>query len=138
MALPVSARVVCMLSVRIVWLIALAAVAVLPALPNQAPITPDLYFTIDSCTTLNILASVSDVDGAIDPASLRAIVSASTRGCAYVMPGGFIRFTPDANFLGQTCFGYRVCDTVGLCSEGKVFITVVPVTTASLQVNFLF
>lgn len=115
-----------------------AAVNVLPALPNQPPVTPDVFFTIDSCTTFNILSSVTDVDGTVDPSSLRAIVSATTRGCAHVLPGGFIRFTPDADYLGQTCFSYRVCDNLGLCAEGKVFVTVVPVTRAALQVNFLF
>lgn len=108
--------------------------------PNRPPITPDQFFTVDGgrCTTLNVLAAVTDPDGVVDPTSVRAIVSESTRGCVQVLSGGRIKFTPDAGFLGTTCFQYRVCDTRGLCSEGTVTVTVVPASTAGLQFNVLF
>lgn len=110
---------------------------------SPGPVTPDFTFTIerDRCATFNIFEGglVYDPNGVpLDYASLRVISSVDTRGCAMVLPGGLIRFTPEPDFLGTTCFGYRICNTLGQCSEGKITVTVAPQTRASLQVNFLF
>jgi hypothetical protein len=110
-----------------------------PALP---PVTPNQTFTVtnsSSCSTLDIVSAISDPNDNLDLSSLALIVYASTQGTAKLQPSDLlVKFVPTEGYLGVTCFGYRVCDLTRLCSEGKIFVTVLPEPEGDFQVNVLF
>jgi len=59
---------------------------------------------------IDVLANDSDVDGALDPATL-ALATAPGQGSAMVLPGGAgIRYLPSAGFAGVDSFTYTVTD----------------------------
>jgi len=64
--------------------------------------------------------------------------TSDTRG-SISLEGGFVRFSPAANFYGSTSFDYTVCDngttegvTKQLCTTGKVHVMVTPVNDSPL------
>ena len=60
-----------------------------------------------------------------------SIGTVAANGIAQVTATGSIIYTPDPGFIGTDVFTYLLCDDMGVCDEGIVFITVAePVTTS--------
>jgi RHS repeat-associated protein len=87
-------------------------------------IRPDIFATTaDTAVLVDVLANDSAGDGALVPATL-AITSTPTNGTA-VVESGAIRYTPAPGVTPDDKFGYRVCDTFGVCGAADVTIVVV-------------
>jgi hypothetical protein len=73
---------------------------------------------------IEVLQHVSDPDGTLDPATVKAN-SEGLHGKLAVDPQtGAITYTPQRGFLGDDRFGYQVCDTQGGCARAVVTINV--------------
>ena len=86
---------------------------------NQAPVAEDdtASSAVGSSIDIDVLGNDSDVDGALDPASVLIAVPASN-GSASVDPvTGFVTYTPDAGFVGDDSFEYSVADDRGARSH---------------------
>ncbi|MEW5959568.1 MAG: Ig-like domain-containing protein, partial [Chloroflexota bacterium] len=78
----------------------------------------------DTPTIIDVLANDSDVDSAIDPASV-VVVSAPANGTAISNGDGAITYTPNSGFINAVdTFVYQVCDNEGACSTATVDVTV--------------
>ena len=103
---------------------------------NDAPVAVDDDATTDEDVPvdINVLANDSDIDGALDTASV-VVTDAPTNGVATVNPDGTITYTPDADYVGPDAFTYAVCDDgfplPALCDTATVTIDVLPVTDTS-------
>lgn len=64
---------------------------------------------------INVLANDSDPDGPLDRTSVE-IITHPLRGGAVVLPGGVVRYVPNADFSGTDTFQYTVRDTEGQLS----------------------
>jgi large repetitive protein len=109
-------------------------ITVTTAAPNQAPVADlDLAQTsINTSVTFSVIANDSDVDGAIDAATV-VILRAPRRGTAVSNGDGAVTYTPGSDFTGTDNFRYRVRDNLGLLSKDpngknrtKVRVNVVP------------
>ena len=78
----------------------------------------------DTSVSINVVSNDSDVDGDLDPSSVR-ITRHPYRG-AVTCSGGTCVYTPAAGFFGTDTFEYRVCDLAGACSTATVTVTVTP------------
>jgi uncharacterized repeat protein (TIGR01451 family) len=116
------------------------AVAQIVPVPPGPPIAPNQTFSVTntSCSSLNVLAAVSGATGALDRSTFAVTAYSTTRGSLLILDDLSVQFTPQQGFVGRTCFGYRICNVFGNCSEGKVFVQVLPSTDAPLQVNLFF
>lgn len=110
--------------------------------PNKPPVlAPDTARTIAGApVVIAVLANDTDLDGAIDPTSVRfatmprgAVVTADGKaitvdgqGTWQVLPDGQIRFAPVAGFVGQARVTYQAADDKGAFGEGVVMVTVAP------------
>lgn len=93
---------------------------------------PDLAATDeDLAVTIDVLANDSDVDGDLDPSSLRISVAAGAGSAAVVAGFGpmapVVGYVPFVDANGTDTFDYEVCDLAGHCSSGVVTVTVAPV-----------
>ena len=93
-------------------------------------------------TVIAVLANDTDVDGTIDPTSVRfatmpqgAVVTADGKaitvegqGTWSVLGDGSIRFQPVAGFLGDASVTYTAADDKGARGEGRVTVSVMPGT----------
>ena len=88
---------------------------------NDAPVTVDDVATLNQSgsTTLRVLDNDFDVDGSIDPNSLR-ISLLPAFGAVSVGSAGTLVYTPFSQFSGQDEFSYTVADSLGLRSEEAV------------------
>ncbi|MGH8978343.1 MAG: Ig-like domain-containing protein, partial [Acidimicrobiia bacterium] len=93
-----------------------------PVAINDAP-APIL---LNSHVVIDVLANDSDVDGNIDPATLR-IVSRSAGAAAQQITviGGRIDIVAKTLVVGPMSFVYEICDSTSLCATAKVTITIV-------------
>ena len=100
---------------------------------NDPPVAADDAATTDEdvAIVVDVLTNDSDIDGALDTASL-AVVSGPSNGVASVNPDGTITYTPDADYVGPDIFTYTICDDgfplPALCDTATVVIDVLPVT----------
>jgi len=98
-----------------------------PDLP-QAPAVLDLASIqvttlADSIVLVDIPAEHETIS--LDLATLTLEAQPST-GSVIILDAdnGILAYTPDANFVGETHFSYRVCDTSGVCGLGDVTVTI--------------
>ena len=116
----------------------IATVAIVIQPVNDVPIANADFATTPEETPVSIpvLANDTDVDSALDPASL-LVVTAPLNGQAVVQPStGIIQYIPQENFTGIDSFTYTVSDTQGATSLPiLVTITVSPVNDAPVAVN---
>ena len=88
--------------------------------------------TDDTATTdedvpviIDVLANDSDLDGDLDPSSLR-VTSTPTDGSTS-LTSGQIRYVPNPDVSGPDTFAYEICDAGARCSTASVSVTVTPV-----------
>ncbi|WP_157632549.1 tandem-95 repeat protein, partial [Cochleicola gelatinilyticus] len=101
---------------------------------NDGPVIVDDTVSVDEDDTvlIDVTANDTDIDGAIDPATV-TIVTAPTNGTVTVDPiTGEVTYTPNPNFSGTDTFEYQVCDdsTPALCDTATVTVTVDEVNDA--------
>ena len=92
---------------------------------NDAPVARNdaVEVTEDTPRVISVLANDSDVDGTLDPSSVR-ITHAPRDGTAGVNVDGTITYTPELNSLTSESFTYTVEDNNGtLSNEARVVIT---------------
>lgn len=96
--------------------------------PNLAPIAADDAITTDEDTpvTASLTANDSDPDGNLDPTTL-SVITPPTLGTLTNNADGSIIYTPSLNNTLPDSFTYQVCDTLGLCAEAAVSITINPI-----------
>ena len=81
----------------------------------------------DTPVSIDVAANDTDVDGDLDPRSVRILVG-PLQGSAQVDPAtGHIVFTPAADFVGRELLWYEIRDARGQSDIGLVHITVTPV-----------
>ena len=92
---------------------------------NDPPIAVDDYDTaVKGPVRTNVAENDRDIDDNLDLFSI-VIVEQPQHGSAQVENGtGYIVYTPDADFLGNDQYKYRICDTHNACDTATVFITV--------------
>ena len=76
---------------------------------------------------ISVLSNDTDVDGNIDPTTLRIVSmsAAAKQQQITVTSNGKIDFFPTQLFVGPTSLVYEICDTTHLCSSAKLTLTVV-------------
>ncbi len=101
---------------------------------NTAPVArPDSVITdIDTAITIDVKANDSDPDG--DSFSVIAIASPASRGTAVRLNNREVRYTPDAGFLGEDSFSYRIRDEHGGQDMATVSVTVADIVPPELDV----
>ena len=96
---------------------------------NDPPTADDESVTTDEDTAINVdvLSGDNDIDGNLDPSSVR-VTSGPSNGSIAVNADGSIEYTPDADFNGPDSFVYEVCDdgtpTPVECTTATVDVTV--------------
>ncbi len=112
---------------------AIVTVTVLP--PNDPPTATDDSAGVaeDGVVDVAVTANDTDPEGSLDPASL-VIVSGPAAGTALVV-GDLVRYRPVADFFGSDSLVYEICDTVPLCDQATVSITVTPVNDPPVAVD---
>ncbi|MEM7084192.1 MAG: tandem-95 repeat protein [Pseudomonadota bacterium] len=89
----------------------------------------------DTSITLNVAANDTDIDSAIDLASI-VLQSFPTHGVATPDTLGNVIYTPNANFAGDDSFSYRVADVEGqLSGTAQVTVTVLAVNDTPVAVD---
>ena len=98
---------------------------------NDAPTAADDVASTDEDTAVvvDVLGNDTDVDSALDPASVVVMV-APVSGAAVLVGDGTVAYTPSADFFGSDAFEYEVCDVEGLCDTATVMVDVFPVNDA--------
>ena len=88
---------------------------------NDAPTAADDVASTDEDTAVvvDVLGNDSDVDSALDPASVVVMV-APVSGAAVLVGDGTVAYTPSADFFGSDAFEYEACDVEGLCDTAIV------------------
>ncbi|MDD3875543.1 MAG: HYR domain-containing protein [Bacteroidales bacterium] len=99
-----------------------------PLAVNDSVTTPE-----NTPIIIDVLANDIDCGNNINPASV-TIVSVPVNGTVVVNSDGTITYTPDYLFVGTNQFDYQVCDSLGLCDIGTVYITVIPVNNPVLGI----
>jgi hypothetical protein len=100
---------------------------------NDAPVAnPDTYLVVRNVpTALDVLGNDTDVDDAINVATVEIVTGANNASLS-VNGDGTILFMPSPNFLGVSTFRYRVRDNVGdLSNETSVTVRVIAPPTAN-------
>jgi hypothetical protein len=75
----------------------------------------------DVPVTITVLANDSDIDNAINPASVQITVPPAS-GNAAANANGTVTFTPAAGFSGNASFSYTVRDAAGLTSNAATVV----------------
>jgi hypothetical protein len=93
---------------------------------NQAPTANNDSATtsVNSQTSINVVANDNDPDGTIDPATV-VVTSGPTNGTAVPNGNGTVAYTPFTGYTGQDTFKYTVDDNLGATSnEATVMVTI--------------
>lgn len=98
---------------------------------NHAPVAVNDAFTVPyrSATSylvqvFAVLANDSDVDGNLNPASVKIVSSPNKGGAVTVKTNGTVSYTPKKGYKGVETFGYSVKDSLGATSNtGTVMVT---------------
>ncbi len=104
---------------------------------NDVPVAAVEFTTtmMDTPVVIDILANDGDVDGFLDPATVRIAADATNGSISIDAIDGGVTFTPSAGFTGTDDFTYTVLDDDGAESnEANVSITVFPIGTTVLAV----
>ncbi len=101
---------------------------------NQPPVAVDDAATTQegAGVTIDVLANDSDPDNNLDPATVE-VTQNPGHGTVTFLPDHKAVYTPAAGFSGTDTFKYKVCDTLGLCDDATVTITVTPKPAAPGQ-----
>ena len=101
---------------------------------NDSPIANNDTFTVieDGVLGGNVSLNDSDPDGGT---LVYSLLGNTLNGAISMNSNGVFNYTPFANFHGIEQVTYQVCDAQGLCDQGNIFITVVPVNDAPVAVN---
>lgn len=93
---------------------------------NDAPIAVNDSFTITEDGVLggSVALNDSDPDGGILTYSIQ---TGAANGIINMTSAGSFSYSPAPNYNGLEQIIYNVCDAQGLCDQGTLFITVVPV-----------
>jgi hypothetical protein len=103
--------------------------------PKHPPVAVDDTKTVTFLvwTSINVLANDSDVDGNLNPTSLKVVARSEALQRVDGVNRSVIRFENNAFSFrlqklidGPKWFDYRVCDTTGLCDTARVTVTVLP------------
>ncbi len=93
----------------------------------------------DTAVTTNVLVNDSDIDGALDPASVTITNGPGNGVTAVNLTTGAVTYTPTLNFNGQDVYIYEVCDNgfplPPACATATVTITVNAVNDPPLVMN---
>ena len=96
---------------------------------NEPPVADDDSAELPEDDTdgidINVLDGDTDVDGNLDSSTL-TIETQPTEGTVSLNGDGTINYIPTANFNGTDSLEYEICDALGACDIGEVFITVTP------------
>lgn len=106
-----------------------------PAGTPPAPVARGERRVIDHSVAsldIDVLAN-DDLDAGLMAGGSLAIVGALPQGQATIV-GDVVRFVPRDDFSGDDRFRYRVCDSLGRCSEADVSVVVRPVPRVDLDV----
>lgn len=93
--------------------------------PNSPPIAVNDSYTLHGFLTVSgpgIIANDSDPDG--NPLSLASCSSASHGTLNCVPQHRSFSYEPNLGYVGSDSFTYQVCDSLGACSTGTVFLTI--------------
>lgn len=93
---------------------------------NDAPVAVDdvVNVPVNTSRVISVLANDSDVDNAINPATIE-IGELPIFGSITVLANGQVEYRPNTDYRGLDTFTYRVRDVLGRASnEGRVRITV--------------
>ncbi len=93
---------------------------------NDPPIaTPDSATTGHATpVTIAVLDNDTDIDSALNPASVTVTGAPGGGSTAVNTTTGAITYMPSASFSGTDTFTYRVCDVGGLCASAQVSVSV--------------
>ncbi|MEE8602456.1 Ig-like domain-containing protein [Euzebya tangerina] len=112
-----------------------------PTTPPTAPPTPQrpvaedgsLRIQEDTVGMVDLLVLASDPDDDLDVGSV-AISQPPLRGTLTPLQNGQTTYQPRPDVSGADSFGYRVCDTAGLCDTGRVDVQITPVNDGPVAV----
>lgn len=98
---------------------------------NHAPVAVNDAFTVPYRSATSYLAQVfavlandSDVDGNLNPASVKIVSLPNKGGTVTVKTNGTVSYTPKKGYKGVETFGYSVKDSLGATSNtGTVMVT---------------
>ena len=101
---------------------------------NDSPIANNDTFTVieDGVLGGNVSLNDSDPDGGT---LVYSVLGNTQNGTISMNSNGVFNYTPFANYHGVEQVAYQVCDAQGLCDQGNIFITVVPVNDAPIAVD---
>jgi gliding motility-associated-like protein len=97
-------------------------VIVVPVNDPPVAVNDSFRFTWTGTLTFNPLANDSDPEN--HPISLLQLLDAPQIGTAMQSGGGLIDYTPDSSRAGRDTFRYIVCDSLGACDTGLIYILV--------------
>ena len=95
---------------------------------NQPPIAANdsAVTTEATAVNINVISNDTDLDGAIDPATV-TITGAAGNGTTVPNVDGTVTYTPNTGFTGTDTFTYTVEDNEGaLSNEATVTVTITP------------
>ena len=93
------------------------------AVVNQAPVAQTNSYTVHGGTLVIPTEGDSDPDG--DSFSLHSIVTQPQHGLLHPYALGVFNYGAHYGYVGSDSFTYRICDNLGLCSDGTVSLAVV-------------
>ena len=96
---------------------------------NRAPIVLNDRFSTPKNTPIRLAVTLNDTLNGVFQ-SLVA-VNQPSRGSVGFQDARTFLYTPNTDFCGQDTFDYQLCNAFGLCSTGRVFITVTCDTTVN-------
>jgi gliding motility-associated-like protein len=79
-----------------------------PQAEDDAYTTPE-----DVAVNLPVLSNDSDPDGSLVPGSVTVVIPPN-HGTVVVNPDGSLTYTPNIGYVGEDCFTYEVCDSLGV------------------------
>ncbi len=86
---------------------------------------------------IDVSSNDNDPEGNLDTASVTLTGVESGGTCALAAASPNIEFTPAANFAGPGFCTYRICDSFGNCSQGKLNVTVTDITAPTVTIDQL-
>jgi len=92
-----------------------------PLAKNDSTSTPE-----DVAVTIDVPANDYDVDGNLDRTTLAITAQPSNGALKVDGTTGEVTYAPAPDFHGTDSFGYRICDTGGLCDAASVTVIVGP------------
>ncbi|MBL8788063.1 MAG: tandem-95 repeat protein, partial [Deltaproteobacteria bacterium] len=101
---------------------------------NHPPVARNDAITVaedSGATIVDVLANDTEPDGQ----AMTVTAVTQPQNGSVTLVNGVVRFTPNADFSGQTSFGYTVSDALGKTASATVNVTVTPVNDPPVAVN---